>query len=102
MKSFSPFNPTKSPYKIALFKNLNLVPSFHSLKRLKRIFYQTSPKKESLKKKEFKRKSLKKKEFKRKSLKKKSLKKKSLKKKSLKKREFKRKALKKSLKKGVS
>ncbi|BAW53729.1 uncharacterized protein HPF38_1228, partial [Helicobacter pylori] len=26
MKSFSPFNPTKSPYKIALFKNLNLTP----------------------------------------------------------------------------
>ncbi len=89
MKSFSPFNPTKSPYKIALFKNLNLAPSFPPTKNAKKDFSSNPPKnknfmkglksesrgdqqkekdqthhKKEKKKKEFKRKSLKKKEFK--------------------------------------
>ncbi|ADU41514.1 hypothetical protein HMPREF4655_21434 [Helicobacter pylori 35A] len=43
MRSFSPFNPTKSPYKEVLFKNYRW--SFPLTKRLKRVFHQTLPKK---------------------------------------------------------
>ncbi|GAA7261651.1 hypothetical protein Kyoto96A_12400 [Helicobacter pylori] len=74
MKSFSPFNPTKSPYKIALFKNLNLVPSFSLTKNTKKGFCIKPPKKKNLKKrlqKSFKKKKVLKKE----SLKKESLRK---------------------------
>ncbi|GAA8174097.1 hypothetical protein HpBT135_06350 [Helicobacter pylori] len=63
----------QSPYKEALFKNLNLVPSFHSLKTLKG-FCIKPPTKKRVQKKEFKKKSSKKrvqkKEFKKKSSKK--------------------------------
>ncbi|EJB20928.1 hypothetical protein HPCPY6081_0001 [Helicobacter pylori CPY6081] len=68
MKSFSPFNPTKSPYKIALFKNLNLTPSFPPTKRLKRVFHQSLPKKRKSKKKEFKKKGFKKESLKKERL----------------------------------
>ncbi|GAA8059008.1 hypothetical protein JP0569_12350 [Helicobacter pylori] len=46
----------QTPYKIALFKNLNLAPSFPLTKRLKRVFHQTLPKKKRVqKKKDFKK-----------------------------------------------
>ncbi|GAA6818757.1 hypothetical protein AOH178_08620 [Helicobacter pylori] len=94
LKSFSPFNPTKSPYKIVLFKNLNLAPSFPLTKNAKKGFSSNPPpKKEGSKKKALKervqkervqkerlqkesfRKSFKKREFKKKGFKKESSKK---------------------------
>ncbi|GAA9754697.1 hypothetical protein VN0234_11320 [Helicobacter pylori] len=47
MKSFSSFNPTKSPYKIALFKNLNLSSSFPLTKKAKKGFLSNPPNNEN-------------------------------------------------------
>ncbi len=57
------------PYKKALFKNLNLAPSFPLTKKAKKDFHQTPTKKRGFKKRGFKKRGFKKKGFKKESLK---------------------------------
>ncbi|GAA7002748.1 hypothetical protein Kyoto22A_12810 [Helicobacter pylori] len=70
----------QTPYKIALFKNLNLVPSFSLTKKVKKDFSSNPPKKRVQKERVLKERVLKERELKKRGFKKRDFKKKSLKK----------------------